>query len=518
MGGLSPTERTPIIMPHRDPRDELQDLLTSDPLNPGAVAEFVRSLDPKEQVHAADALPSLLRDTLLATLPPEDAARLVAVMPDVQAAEVIEHLEPRVAAAIVANLPSDEQADVINQLEEGAADQVLAAMPLSEAEQIRALAKYDLDQAGGLMVTEFLAFNEAATVAEVVHDLRNNADTYRDLDVQYAYVTDDRDHLVGVLILRELLLQPNDKPIRDISVRNPLTIRDDERLDEIQTFFDQHTFVGAPVVDRANVLLGVLNRAEVEHAAAERSEGDYRKALGIVGGEELRSMPIRVRSRRRLAWLSINIVLNIMAASVIAVNQDVLNQVIVLAVFLPIISDMSGCSGNQAVAVSMRELSLGVAKPADIFRVLGKEAAVGAINGLALGLLIGLVAGLWQGNLYLSLVVGVAMAINTVVAVCIGGCVPLLLKGLDKDPALASGPILTTITDMCGFFLVLTLASLAIERLPSDDDAEAEQGVEEVEEAADIAGDETAARLMPTWGDDEFIGSFARLHSSASRA
>ncbi len=200
-------------------------------------------------------------------------------------------------------------------------------------------------------------------------------------------------------------------------------------------------------------------KVAVREAAEELANRTLLKLTGIWGGEELRTMPVRQRSFRRLSWLSINIVLNMIAASVIAMYQDTLEAVIALAIFLPIISDMSGCSGNQAVAVSMRELSLGLVKPSEIFRVLWKEAMVGIINGIVLGLLLGMVAFLWKGLPALGFVVAVALAANTIIAVCIGGCVPLLLRGLKQDPALASGPILTTITDMCGFLLVLSLAS-----------------------------------------------------------
>ena len=129
------------------------------------------------------------------------------------------------------------------------------------------------------------------------------------------------------------------------------------------------------------------------------------------------------------------------------------------------VSDMSGCSGNQAVAVSMRELSLGLVRPKELFWVLGKEASLGVINGIALGILLGLVAFVWKGNPFLGLVVGGALAINTVVAVSLGGMIPLLLKRAKLDPALISSPLLTTITDMCGFFLVLSFASLVLDKL-----------------------------------------------------
>jgi magnesium transporter len=230
-------------------------------------------------------------------------------------------------------------------------------------------------------------------------------------------------------------------------------------LDELHGVFDRYPFFGMPAVNAAGTLVGVVQRAAVEEALADRSDSDYRKSQGIVGGEELRTMPLLLRSRRRLAWLSVNIVLNIIAASVIALYQETLAAVIALAVFLPIISDMSGCSGNQAVAVSMRELMLGLVRPAEMLRVWLKEASVGAVNGLVLGLLIAGAAWLWKGNPVLGLVVGGAMAANTVIAVSIGGIVPLVLRRLNMDPALASGPILTTITDMCGFFLILSFAA-----------------------------------------------------------
>jgi magnesium transporter len=217
-----------------------------------------------------------------------------------------------------------------------------------------------------------------------------------------------------------------------------------------------------PVVDDAGRLVGIVRHADVEEAIGHQAASDHLKTQGIVGGEELRAMPVFSRAWRRLSWLSINIVLNLIAASVIAVYQDTLSAVIVLAVFLPIISDMSGCSGNQAIAVSMRELTLGVIRPADAFRVLRQELSVGLVNATVLGALLGAAAFAWQGNVYLSLVVGLALLVNTVVSVLLGGVVPLALRHLDLDPALASGPILTTVTDMCGFFFVLSFASAAL--------------------------------------------------------
>jgi magnesium transporter len=259
--------------------------------------------------------------------------------------------------------------------------------------------------------------------------------------------------------MRDLLLAPRNKPVNELMIKNPLKVDILTPLAELRHFFNQHSFLGVPVVDKKNRLIGVVKHASVRKEAAKNMNQLFLKFSGIVGGEEIRSMTFFTRSSRRLSWLSINIILNIIAASVIAFYQDTIASVIALAVFLPIISDMSGCSGNQAVAVSIRELALGYIRPQELWRVLAKESIIGLANGLVLGGLLALAAILWKGNLYLGLVVGSALAINTLVAVCLGGAIPLILKRLKMDPALASGPLLTTVTDMCGFFFVLSFAA-----------------------------------------------------------
>ncbi len=422
---------------------------------------YVEQLSPGDAARAMSRLSADERDEVLTTLSPQDAAALLENLPDAQAADLLEHLPPEQAAAIVDRMRSDEQVDLLEEVEPERAEAILDRMEPAEAADVRRLRQYRPESAGGLMITEYLAFREDATVGEVIDELGRRREL-ADVAVQYLYVVDAHDRLVGVLRLRDLLFSPRDWPIAQIMIRNPLSVPAEADLDALRQFFEQHDFVGAPVVDEAGRLVGVVLREAVEQALAERADADSLKRQGIVTGEELRTMPLTERARRRLSWLSINIVLNLISASVIAMYQDTLSAVIALAVFLPIISDMSGCSGNQAVAVSLRELSLGLIQPRDFWRVVWHEVRVGLINGVVLGILIALVAWLWKGNPWLGLVVGMALAVNTVVAVLIGGTIPLILRALKKDPALASGPILTTVTDMCGFFLVLGLASLML--------------------------------------------------------
>ncbi len=429
------------------------------------VKAYLDTLPAADQSLALDRLSDDNRQAVMTTLSPVDAADLVSLLPDVQAIELIEELNPATAAAIMDEMPSDLKADLIGEMERDDAAAILREMDPRAAADCLRLSEYEDDEAGGLMVTELLKYPSTWTAGQVIADLGEHADEYRDYDVQYAYLVDEQERLIGVLRMRDLLLSKRSKPIAENMIAKPLSVYDTTSIEELFDMFDRHHFFGVPVVTLDGVLIGVVHRAAVEAARAEQQDSDFLKTQGIVGGEEIRSMPTRVRAGRRLAWLSVNIVLNMVAASVIAVYQDTLSSVIALAVFLPIISDMSGCSGNQAVAVSLRELSLGLVRETEWMRVWIKEIVVGMINGLALGLLIALVCFIWKGNPYLGFVVGLALCLNTMIAVSIGGLVPLILKRFKIDPAIAAGPILTTVTDMCGFFLVLSIASQMIERL-----------------------------------------------------
>ena len=445
------------------PIETVRSFLESD--NRADLTIFLESLPSSEVVYLMSKLGRNDQQKLLTLISPEEAADVIEELPEAQAADIIEDMDAGSAAAIIHEMTSDDRADLFNELEDEEAEAILTAMDPEEAESVRRMIEYDPEKAGGLMITEYISYPESITVKAAVEDLRENADKYKNYHVRYIYVVAEGNLFMGVLQMQDLLLgRPNQK-LSDIVIKDVMAVHVDTSLDDLEDLFDTHNFYGFPVVDDQNHLIGVIRRKNVLEAVNERTTFEHLETQGIVGGDELRTMPVWIRSRRRLSWLSVNILLNILAASVIAFYQDTLSTVIALAVFLPIISDMSGCTGNQAVAVSMRELALGVVRPGEVFRVWMQEILVGLINGLVLGILIGAAAFLWKKNIYLGLVVGGALMINTVIAVSIGGTVPLILKRMNIDPALASGPILTTITDMIGFFLALGFATIMLAHL-----------------------------------------------------
>jgi magnesium transporter len=443
--------------------ETLHDLMAA--AEPSQVRDFLASLGAAETALTISRLSQDDQGRLFTLLGPAESADLIEDISDVQAAELMEDLAPEDAAAILEELHLDHQVDVLGEIDDRRANEILNVMDHDDAEHARRLLEYEPDSAGGIMISEFLAFRWDRTISEVLQDLEDNRETYADYNVQYLYVTDEHNHLVGVLRMHDLLFPDRRASLKDVMIKEPLKVRAKDPLEKLREFFGEHKLFGLPVVDDDGAMVGVVLPRALEEASRERTVRQFLGFSGIVGGEEFRTMPVLLRSGRRLSWLSLNIVLNIIAASVIAIYQDTLSAAIALAVFLPMVSDMSGCSGNQAVAVSMRELSLGLVRPNELVRVLAKEASLGVINGLALGLLLGFVAFLWKANPYLGLVVGGALAANTIVAVTLGGLLPLLLKRLKMDPALVSSPLLTTVTDMCGFFFVLSFATAVLPKI-----------------------------------------------------
>ncbi|MBN2718001.1 MAG: magnesium transporter [Deltaproteobacteria bacterium] len=433
--------------------------------NTEGIESFLEGLSAAETARAVSRLSEENQQRLFSLLTPEDAAEVIENVPESQAADMLEEMPSEQAAAIIEELPSDYIADVLIEIDDDAGVAILNQMDAEDADEARMLMSYPSDSAGGLMASEFLAYKSTCTIKDVLSDIKNNTETYSDYNVQYIYIIDDAERLEGVLRMHDLLFHPDTARLSTIMSAQPLHIRDTAPLIQVRDFFEKHKLVGVPVVNKTKQLVGVITPSALEEEINKQKTRLYLKLSGIVGGEEFRTMPFYVRSFRRLSWLSLNIVLNIIAATVIAIYQETLAQVIALAVFLPMVSDMSGCSGNQAIAVSMRELSLGRVKPREILWVLAKESKVGMLNGIVLGAILGTIAYFWQGNMWIGVVVGSALAVNTLISVMLGGTLPLLLKRLKMDPALVSSPLLTTVTDMCGFFFVLSFASIVISRL-----------------------------------------------------
>lgn len=450
-----------------DPVVDLSALIDADEVGP--IAEYLREkLPPEETSYTISHLDDERRTAMLAMLAeaePEFAADLMEHFDDAHAAEYVSDLEPEAAAAIVDEMDSDEQADVLSEMDDQDAEAILGEMSPEEAIDARQRLLYDEDTAGGLMITEFLAYPAEQTVDTVADDLREHGDEYGEYEVRYIYSVNDERRLVGMVPMRRLVMSPRGTHIARLILEDSAAVHVDTHVDELEDLFDRIDFSAVPVVDADEKLVGVVQRAAVQEARGEAAEEDLAKFGGIVRGEELRSMPVWSRAARRLAYLLPISVLLMLSASVIHLFIEVIERVPVLAMFLPVVAGLCGSGGGQAVAVSMREISLGLIKPADLVRVMLKEASVAFVNGIVLGAFLLLIVWVWQGSFTMGIVVGGSIPLVLVAAKVTGGCVPLILRKIGLDPAMASGPVVTTVVDLVSFLAVLILATLLLGHL-----------------------------------------------------
>lgn len=433
-----------------------------------AIANFLHLLPPENTAYTVSHLSDDMRTRMferLASTAPEFGADLLEHFVDEYAANVISELKPEHAAALVDEMDSDQQTDVLSELDEADAEAILRVMDPAEADDARERMVYDEDVAGGLMITEYLFYNQGQTIKEVTRDLQEKAEEHIEFEVRYIYVVDDADRLTGVVPMRSLVFAPGSRKIEAQQIREPVTVGVYTSLDDLHDLFDRIDYSAVPVVDDQGVLCGIVQRAAVQEAVGDRESEQFLRFGGIIGGEELRSMSIGSRATRRLAFLLPIMLLLLASATVIALFEDTVEKLPILAAFLPVVAGICGSGGNQAVAVSIRELSLGLIDASDFMRVFMKELFVAAIIGLVLGAVLFIVVFAWQQNIYLAMVLGMAIPFVVTVSKTIGGTVPVLLKKTGIDPAMASGPIVTTVVDLVGFFTVLTLATLMLDKL-----------------------------------------------------
>lgn len=388
---------------------------------------------------------------LLAQLEPEDAARLFDRLEVAQQADLAERMDP------------DDAADVLSEMEVEDAHQVLAEMLPEGSRDVQALLDYPPDTAGGRMTPEFVAIQADWTVRQTLDFLRTQG---REAEtVYYLYVTDRAGRLRGVVSLRDLLFASEATPIGEIMNDKVIYVTVDDDQEEVARLIAAEDLLALPVVDFAGRLVGIVTVDDVLDVLEEEYGEDILKFGAIEGGEERSLASPRYSVRHRLPWLLINIALSQVGVIVVSLFNDTLARAVVLAPFMPLISNMGGNVGIQAVSVAIRGISTGEVSFGDFWRVLRKEFLVGLTNGLILGALLGGVAYLWHGNYFLGVVTTLALWANVLVASLAGGTLPFLLKRLGFDPAMMTGPLLTTLVDLISFFIYLGLGTLFLDRL-----------------------------------------------------
>ena len=379
-------------------------------------------------------------------LGPEAGAGLLATRP----AEEI--------AKLAQEIPSDDAAALIDYLPEELSAAVLDLMRPKQSGEVENLLEYDEQTAGRIMNPHVFALSEDLTVGEAITELQMNREVEM---VFYLYVVDERTHLVGVTSLRRLLLVSPETPLKRIMATDLISARVDMDQEEVARQVASYNLLAIPVVDEENKLVGVITVDDVIDVIKEEATEDIYRLAGVAGDERAFT-PAGESLRKRLPWLGINLVTAFLAAAVVALFEGTIQQITALAVFMPIVAGMGGNAATQTLTVIVRGIALGELTWSNSRKALIKEAAVGVGNGIVLGLAAAVVVWAARGNPVLGLVLGAAMLINLIVAATAGTLVPLGLRAVNIDPALASSVFITTLTDVFGFFSFLGLATVFI--------------------------------------------------------
>jgi magnesium transporter len=390
------------------------------------------------------------------------------------AMEALSELGPEVAAAMLAGrsaeeivkftqeLPSDDVAAIIDHLPEDLSAAVLELMQNRPAgADVGELLEYPERTAGRIMNPKVFALSEDLSVSEAITALQKSRDVEM---VFYLYVIDGRRHLVGVVSLRRLLLVPPDTPLKRIMTTDLISVRVDVNQEEVARLVASYNLLAIPVCDEENKLVGVITVDDVIDVIKDEATEDVYRLAGLASDDRVFTAPTD-SLRKRLPWLVVNLVTAFLAASVVKIFEGTIGVVTSLAVFMPVVAGMGGNAATQTLAVIVRGIALGELTWSNSRKALLKEAAVGIGNGLACGLVGAGVVWLMQGNPFLGLILGLAMIINMFVAAVAGTLIPLSLRALKVDPALASSVFITTLTDVFGFFSFLGLGALFIRYL-----------------------------------------------------
>ncbi len=421
--------------------------------HPHDIAVELRDLSVVEMRRILGKLPDSLTSDVILELPPH-----------VQV-ELFESMRVSRLSGIIGEMFSDDVADLLGQISAERLEKIMEQLPPEDAREISDLLKYEEDTAGGIMQTEVIAVSEDLTISETIEKLRGMEDLVEADGFFYVYVTDRNGRLRGVLRIRDLLFSKPERKVRDIMIREVRAVSVHADQEEIARMFMHYGFSVVPVVDDFQRLRGLVTSDDVMDIMEEEATEDMQRMIGL-SGEESTVTPWKESVRKRLPWLYVNLLTAFLAGAVVAMFESTIAQYAVLAVFLPIIAGQGGNAGTQVLTIVVRSLALGHVPDSGQRAIVMKELVVGVLNGLAIGVVVGVIAWIWKQNIALGVVVFAAMVLNMVAAGLAGVVIPFGLKALRVDPALASAIMLTTVTDVVGFFLFLGFAALALSVFP----------------------------------------------------
>ena len=420
------------------------------------------SLHPYEQAQFYEKVTPDIRHIIYQYLSPEELAEVFEELEldDDEYVEFLNEMDVTYAAAMLSEMSSDDVVDVFQELDDDERESYLTLMDDETAEEINDLLQYKEYTAGSIMTTEYVSINENSTTRSAMHILRNEAPTAE--TIYYLFITNMKKQLVGVISLRDLIVADEDVLIRDVMNDRVVSVRVNDDQEEVAQIMRDYNFLALPVIDNDDVLLGIITVDDIIDVIDEEAEDDYSKLAGISDFDNFEQGPLAA-AKKRLPWLIMLLFLGMLTASLMSRFEATLDAVAMLAIFIPLISGTSGNSGTQALAVAIRGLATKDANNDESkVRLLLRELSTGIIMGLLCAVVVTGIVYFWKGELVIGMLVGAAMACSIIVATLAGSLIPLFMDRIGVDPAVASGPFITTLNDITSILIYLGLATMFI--------------------------------------------------------
>lgn len=417
-----------------------------------------------EEIHPFDMAQALLQmdedeRVLFRKLTDEELADLIEELDYEEQQSLLKKMGPARGIRIIEKMAPDDAADYLGELDEEERTEIIAKLRPDFAEDINQLLNYPENSAGGLMTTEFFVLYAHDTVEKTIERLRQLAPDAE--SAYYLYVVDDHHQLYGVVSIRELIVSQPQTKIEEIMSERVVSVPVDMDQEEVARTMSNYGFLAVPVV-KGNRMVGVITVDDAMEVMEEEASEDMMKFGGITGpeaGMQDLSVSAVKSAMGRIPWLVGLLGVGIMAGNIISHYEETLSAVVVLAMFIPMMAGMAGNTGTQSLAVVVRGLTMGQFKGKDVWRLIRREAAVGFLIGVVNGLLISIIAAVWHDSLILGFVIGLSLWITMFFATLAGTIVPLIMSKLKIDPAVASGPFITTLNDLVGLTIYFSVAT-----------------------------------------------------------
>lgn len=426
-------------------------------LRPAEAADVVAALHPADGADVLEELDPEDRAEVVEELDPQAGAEVLIELDDEELVDIARRLDVESLSDFLDEMAPDDAADVLGELDQHKAEATLAEM--DQEDEVRELLEHDEDSAGGLMIPHVVAFRESMTVQQAIEFLRRNKPDEE--TSYYLFVTDGADRLIGVVGLRQLVVAEPQQRLGEIMNPDIIAADVDTDQEECARLLARYDLLALPIVDDDRKLVGVVTADDLFDVVEEEATEDIYHLANLDADEDVYDSVWR-SSRRRLTWLFVNLPTAMFAGWVATQFEGTIQVLPVLAGFALIVNGQSGNAGIQTLTLIVRSLALGELSLRDGWRTLTRELTIGSLNGIIFGLCVGVLGSLWLGNPAIGLLVGGALLLNLLTAATVGTLVPLTLRFLKIDPALASGVIVTTFTDVMGSICLYGLATLAI--------------------------------------------------------